>query len=300
VQGTGTGANAHFLNSEIGDVSVAGSRMGFCALKSALTLTAASDYFMHDCYSGVAGSGTPLIDFGAVANTNLNMRRYSGGVQVNNKDGTGTDLMSLEGDGQLVVDSTSGGAISLRGNFRVTNTGGATITYDDTTREVASLITSVSNLPDGSAVTLHAGIHSGATIDGVLVTTANTDVAALNDIDGSGVTLHAGTHSNVTIQGVSNNIVTQLNTDTVDAAALAADAVAEMWNITVPEMPQAAPSATPSALTAVALLAGALRNEVTSSSTQKTFSNDAGTVVWKKAVSDDGTTYTEAEGGTGP
>ena len=240
------------------------------------------------------------MDFGAVGNTNLNMRRYSGGIRINNKDGTGTDLMSLEGDGQLVVDATSGGAISLRGNFRVTNTGGATITYDDTTREVASLITSVGALPDGSAVTLHAGTHSGATIDGVLVTVANTDVAALNDIDGSGATLHAGTHSNVTIQGVSNNIVTQLNTDTVDAAALASDAVAEMWNITVPEMPQAAPSATPSALTAVALMAGALRNKVTSSATQKTFSNNAGTTVWKKALSDDGTYYTEDEGVSGP
>ena len=49
VQGTGTGANSHFVNAEIGDVSLAGSRLGYCALKSAITLTAASDYFVHDC-----------------------------------------------------------------------------------------------------------------------------------------------------------------------------------------------------------------------------------------------------------
>jgi hypothetical protein len=132
VTGTGVGANAHFEMCSIGTASLAGCRMGFCRLNTTLTLSAASDYYLHDCWSGVAGSGTPVIDFGAaVGNTNLNLRRYSGGVQINNKDATGTDLMSLEGNGQLIVASTSGGAISVRGNFKVTNTGGATITYDD-------------------------------------------------------------------------------------------------------------------------------------------------------------------------
>jgi hypothetical protein len=43
-----------------------------------------------------------------------------------------------------------------------------------------------------------------------------------------------------------------------------------------------------------------LRNQLTITSTNKTFSNDAGTVIWKKALTDDGATYTEAEGVSGP
>ena len=42
------------------------------------------------------------------------------------------------------------------------------------------------------------------------------------------------------------------------------------------------------------------RNQVTVTASSKTFSNDAGTVVFKKALSDDGVTYTEAEVAAGP
>ena len=147
VSGTGTGAAAHFASCEIGTTTLANCRMGFCRFTDTITMSAASDYYFHDCYSGVAGSGTPVIDFGAgVANTNLSMRRYSGGIQIDNKDGTGTDLMSLEGNGQLVVDATSGGAISIRGNFRVTNTGGATITYDDNTQGLVDVETDTADI----------------------------------------------------------------------------------------------------------------------------------------------------------
>ena len=79
VSGTGTGADAHFVNCEMGTATLAGCRMGWCRFSGTITFSAASDYYFHDCYSGVAGAGTPTIDFGsAVANTNLSMRRYSG------------------------------------------------------------------------------------------------------------------------------------------------------------------------------------------------------------------------------
>lgn len=125
--------------------------MNWCRFTATLTLSAASDYYFTDCYSGVAGAGTPVIDFGAaVANTNLSMRRYSGGVQINNKDATGTDQMSLEGDGQLIVAASSGGAISVRGNFRITNTGGATITRDDNSAAMDSLTFTVAGQVDSN------------------------------------------------------------------------------------------------------------------------------------------------------
>jgi len=136
VSGTGTGADAVFTDGLFGTCTLAAISAARMGLTATLTMSAAATYLLDSCYSAIAGSASPTIDFGAaVANSALNMRHYSGGITIANKDAAGTDTMSLEGDGQLVVSASSGGAISLRGNFRVTNTGGATITYDDSTAD---------------------------------------------------------------------------------------------------------------------------------------------------------------------
>jgi hypothetical protein len=57
-----------------------------------------------------------------------------------------------------------------------------------------------------------------------------------------------------------------------------------------------APAINETPLNKIAFLFQALRNKVAVSSTSKTFFNDAGSSQWSKALSDDGTTYTEAEG----
>jgi len=68
------------------------------------------------------------------------------------------------------------------------------------------------------------------------------------------------------------------------------------------EMAQGAPAATPTKRQAIMWLFMALRNliNVDSNSNFKEFTNDAGTVIWKKATTDAGNIYTEAEGETGP
>jgi hypothetical protein len=88
---------------------------------------------------------------------------------------------------------------------------------------------------DGSEVTLHAGTHSGATVQG-LSNWANISNVTLHagthsgaTIQGisnwaniSNVTLHPGTHSSVTIQGVSRvNSGVTLNADTHSGATIA-------------------------------------------------------------------------------
>jgi len=152
VSGTGTGTGHHFIDCNIGNVSIEDGSMGWCMFTGTITLTGAGDSYWHDCYSGVAGSGTPVVDFGAlVGNSNLNVRRYSGGLQIDNKDATGTDLMSLEGNGQLLVSASSSGAISLRGNFKVTNTGGATITYDDNSQGIQDIETDTAEIGTAGA-----------------------------------------------------------------------------------------------------------------------------------------------------
>jgi hypothetical protein len=69
---------------------------------------------------------------------------------------------------------------------------------------------------------------------------------------------------------------------------------------TIAEQAQGAPTATPTFEEAIGYLYMALRNRLDVSDIFKKFYNDAGTVIWKKALTEDGTTYTEDEGETGP
>lgn len=69
----------------------------------------------------------------------------------------------------------------------------------------------VVHLDNQSVGTVDNSIPSSATIAGVV--NVSTEIAALNNIDGSGVTLHVGVHSSATIQGVELVDVTTTNSD---------------------------------------------------------------------------------------
>jgi hypothetical protein len=171
------------------------------------------------------------------------MRHYSGGIQIDNKDATGTDNMSLEGNGQLVVAASSGGAISVRGNFKVTNTGSATITYDDNTTSIAaieadtnelqgdwvdagrldtildSILDDTDLIDDGTS-----GLAKIATdVDAILTDTGTT-------IPGTITTLQADTDDIQTrlpaalVSGKMDSDVTAINSNTTAAAQLALSA----------------------------------------------------------------------------
>ena len=131
----------HFTDCEFISGTLGQSHLKFCGLGGTLTLSAAANYTLSDCYSQIPGSPTPVIDFGAaVGNTGLSMRRYSGGIEVQNYGTTGTDTMSIEGNGQLIINANcAGGTIYIRGNFKVTdNSGGAVaVVYDDNTDNIA-------------------------------------------------------------------------------------------------------------------------------------------------------------------
>jgi len=145
VIGTGTGAGARFFYCKMalgGALSVADCGMKDCSIAGDITLSAAGTYLIDACFSGVAGTATPSIDFGAaVGNTNLNMRHYSGGIEIKNMGSAGTDKMSLEGFGQLVLnancDPSNSPVIAIRGLFTITDNvsggfaaGGGTVSDD--------------------------------------------------------------------------------------------------------------------------------------------------------------------------
>jgi hypothetical protein len=244
ITGIGTGSDYHFHHCHMGTCTLADGDIMHSSLGGTLTMSAAGDYYLDNCYSAVAGSGTPVIDFGAaVVNSNLSMRHYSGGIQIDNKDATGTDNMSLEGNGQLVVAASSGGAISVRGNFKVTNTGSATITYDDNTTSIAaieadtnelqgdwvdagrldtildSILDDTDLIDDGTS-----GLAKIATdVDAILTDTGTT-------IPGTITTLQADTDDIQTrlpaalVSGKMDSDVTAINSNTTAAAQLALSA----------------------------------------------------------------------------
>jgi len=68
----------------------------------------------------------------------------------------------------------------------------------------------------------------------------------------------------------------------------------------IPELAQGVPAITPTMRTAVMLVYMALRNQFDIIAAFLKIHNNAGTVITKKALSDDGTTYSEAKAVTGP
>ena len=146
VSGTCTSSDRpHFENCEVGTVTLPPCEILDSRLTSTITMSNAGTYSLDRCVSGVAGTSSPVIDFGSsVGSCSLNMRHYSGGVQILNMGQSGTDNMSLEGNGALTIDSScTGGIIALRGNFKVTdNSGGAvTIVRDDNSTGISEIPT---------------------------------------------------------------------------------------------------------------------------------------------------------------
>lgn len=235
---------AHFHDCELGACTLGEAYADGCGLGGAITLTTAGTYLFDRCHSAIAGAASPSIDFGAaVGNTSLNMRHYSGGIEISNKDAVGTDTMSLEGNGQLVVAASSSGAIAVRGNFKVTNTGGATITYDDNTANTALIVADTNELQgdwtDGGRLDLIIdAILADTSTDGVALsaTTANQVADALLTRDWTSVTGEAARsalnalrllRNKYSITGSTLTVTEEDDATTAWTAALTTDAAAD-------------------------------------------------------------------------
>ena len=86
----------------------------------------------------------------------------------------------------------------------------------------------------------------------------------------------------------------------LSAAEVNAEMVDALTVDTIAELAQGQPAATPTIATALMLLYMALRNKLDTDATTLEIHNNAGTVIAKKTLSDDGTTYSEAKMASGP
>ena len=126
---TGNGGSLLLERCKIGpttfpEVAIVGS-----ALVGPIVMSEEGLYFVDRSSSAIAGQTAVVFDYGAAGAQELNIRHNSGGVHVKNM--TALDTMSLEGDGQLIVDaSCSGGVISYRGMFQLTDNSDGAVTLN--------------------------------------------------------------------------------------------------------------------------------------------------------------------------
>jgi hypothetical protein len=119
-----------FIDCRLQTCSISTSQIIRCAIEDVLTLLSAGTYIFDNCYSAVPGSGSPVMDYNGVGVKAVNMRHYSGGIEIENmKPG---DLMSLEGHGQLIVNANcTGGFIAIRGHFKITDNTNGDVTFSE-------------------------------------------------------------------------------------------------------------------------------------------------------------------------
>jgi len=104
-----------------------------CILEGTVTLAEAGDYNWYDSKSGVAGTGTPILDFGlTIGSVNLGVRGYYGGLEFKQMGQVGTDVASFDcSAGQLVLASSCVlGNMRRAGMHRLTDNS-ATVTVND-------------------------------------------------------------------------------------------------------------------------------------------------------------------------
>jgi len=132
ISGVGTGTLATyeectFLATTVG----ASTRMRRCNFAGNITIGAAGVYIFRDCATAVLGAAIPVIDFGAaIGASTVNLRNYTGGVEVQNML-TG-DALFVEGVGDLTVNANcTAGSVTVRGIIGLTNNGsGQTLDLD--------------------------------------------------------------------------------------------------------------------------------------------------------------------------
>lgn len=95
-----------------------------CVLSAGeITLAGTEEAHFLDCYSGVPGEVTPVINMGGSGQA-LAMRGYNGGITLRNK--TGTDKVSIDlASGQVVLENTvSNGLVVCRGEGKLVDESG--------------------------------------------------------------------------------------------------------------------------------------------------------------------------------
>jgi hypothetical protein len=182
-------------------------------------------------------------------------------------------------------------------------------------RDIVGAAVSTSTAQIGVNAVQIGGVAPGSATIGTVTNLTNAPTAG--DFTATMKTsLNASTPAAITgnvggnVVGSVGSVVARVtaNTDQLAGQAVALDAnnllkvdVEDVNGLaTLAELLQATPPALPTLAQAVMLVYMTLRNQLTTTASQKSIFNNAGVVICKSALSDDGTTFTEAKMVSGP
>lgn len=170
-------------NAHVIDLNFVDGHLHQCLLDGTITLSGLQNAHIIDCWSGVIGGATPIIDMGG-SGSGLGLRNYNGGIQINNL--TAVESVSADlNSAHLILDSTV-----TAGNFLVRGVG----TITDNSTSVTSLDTT--GFIDGQDMDLLAydgmihidAISGDDANDGKPATPVQTAAAAKTLADSLGIT----------------------------------------------------------------------------------------------------------------
>lgn len=241
-----------------------------------------------------AAGGLPISDAGGLdldaqigtdidailVDTSTTLQGELDGIQTDTEDIQARIPAALTADGNIKADTLRiGGTLQTAGDVPAMIT--AVDDFVDT--EITAIKAKTDNLPsDPADASVVAGLIAAVEAKVDIIDT-NVD-SVLADTGTDGVVL-------------ANDAITsaKIATNAIDADALAADAVTEIWAKAIVE-PTAVTGATPTVLGVLAWLHALARNKITQTATTQTLLADDGTTpIAASAVSDDGTTFTRGE-----
>ena len=280
--GTTTGARVVFTGCDLGNCTLPGdTSMVGCGLEGTITLGAAGDMHLVDCYSEVAGASAPTIDLAAVGASDLSIRRWSGGLNINNVATGDTVSVDVVSGGTITINGT-GGTVVVRGMCSVTDSSGGavTITQEAVINRSAINAEADTAISDASLATAAALATVDGNVDSILEDTGTTLPATL-----------------ATIAGYIDTEVAAILADTGTTLDGKIDAIKAVTDLLVAAHaePTGVPAANETPLDKIGYLFMMHRNKVTVTATKKTFFGDDDAAEFEKDTSDDGTTFTESE-----
>ena len=222
---------------------------------------------------GVAQSATDLKDF---ADTGYDPTAHKvAGVVLTDTCTTNTDLVTAAAI-KTAIEAAGSHLTLILEDTGTTLDGIVDAILEDTGTTLPSTLSTIAAYIDTEVAAILE--DTGTTLPATLATidTVVDAIKAVTDVE-SGV--------KAAVVALNDLSAAEVNAEVVDA--LGTDALTELS--------QAKPTATPTIKTALMLLYMIARNKLTTTATELGVYNDAGTKIAEKALSDDGTTYTEAE-----
>lgn len=242
-----------------------------------------------------------------IAGTNAALTSFTAGMIISNTAGDALELTSTGGSGSGLFATGNGFGSGIIGSGGANGNGFAAAGGASSGagfKASASNAEGILSLGGGSGsngmtITPGSGSAHGLSITGI--GTGHGIITTGGSTSGDGLKcVHGGTGKDIRGNITGTIDTTTAVTNDVGITQAGADKVFGGSGAAMSEVVQAIPSATPNPLTALMLLYMVLRNKLTVSGSTKSFFNDAGVCIVKKAISDDGTTYTEAQAVSGP